>query len=513
MTEPCTGRIWVDWNQDNDFSDAGELAYNPLVTSFGGYTGTITVPATAVTGTTRMRVGSNSAATSPIPPPADACTTVTYGEFEDYGLAISVTPAICMAPASPGATAITSTSATLDWGQAGTPAQWQIKYGSTGFNVSTGGTSVYTTVKPYTLNPPLSPATAYDYYVRAICAPGDTSAWSVVSSFTTANCSPSDITSLSDGDRCGQGTVVLTAAAVAGATIKWYTAAAGGTAVATGNSFTTPSLTASTTYYITASFGTCESDPREAVMAYVYDMPALHLGNDTSICSGDQIVLDAGNPGAEYFWSTGATTQTIQAGTAGTYSVTTTTPEGCAQTEDIQVSVLGAPRVDGLSYITLFQEQAGKVRFTAQNPVHVESYEWNFGDGTAISTAVSPEHVYAAKGNYTATLKVSNKCDADTKSVAVTITGGTGIALPDYQAAAVKLYPNPAHDLLRISSEAPDVQLKHVTVFNLLGGIIYDRIADNREQHSLPVSGWAPGLYSIRILTDKGSVIRKFEVL
>jgi glucose/arabinose dehydrogenase len=36
------------------------------------------------------------------------------------------------------------------------------------------------------------------------------------------------------------------------------------------------------------------------------------------------------------------------------------------------------------------------------------SYNWNFGDGTAASTAANPSHTYTANGNYTATLGVTN---------------------------------------------------------------------------------------------------------
>ncbi len=73
-------RIWVDWNQDLDFSDAGETI-TPSGTPGGGpYTANITPPADAVKGATRMRIrimytGSVS-----------ACSGTTWGEVEDYTL-------------------------------------------------------------------------------------------------------------------------------------------------------------------------------------------------------------------------------------------------------------------------------------------------------------------------------------------------------------------------------------------------------------------------------------------
>lgn len=43
----------------------------------------------------------------------------------------------------------------------------------------------------------------------------------------------------------------------------------------------------------------------------VYDYPLVDLGSDTSICIGESIVLDAGNPGYQHDWSTGEQTQAI----------------------------------------------------------------------------------------------------------------------------------------------------------------------------------------------------------
>ena len=53
--------------------------------------------------------------------------------------------------------------------------------------------------------------------------------------------------SASDVSRCGSGTVTLTA--TSNETIYWYSAASGGT-LATSPSYTTPSLSVSTTYYV-----------------------------------------------------------------------------------------------------------------------------------------------------------------------------------------------------------------------------------------------------------------------
>lgn len=77
-------RVWIDFNQDKDFDDEGELV---LVTpkKLSPWTGTIEIPATANTGTTRMRVRLHDSSSGGNVNP---CGTSTYGQVEDYTIAI-----------------------------------------------------------------------------------------------------------------------------------------------------------------------------------------------------------------------------------------------------------------------------------------------------------------------------------------------------------------------------------------------------------------------------------------
>ncbi|MBK9147064.1 MAG: gliding motility-associated C-terminal domain-containing protein [Flavobacteriales bacterium] len=74
---------------------------------------------------------------------------------------------------------------------------------------------------------------------------------------------------------------------------------------------------------------------------------SVSLGNDTTICQGQPILLDAGNAGASFAWSTGAQTQSISTGEAGNYSVTVSNGY-CAATDAIAIDVAPAP-VNALS--------------------------------------------------------------------------------------------------------------------------------------------------------------------
>ena len=76
-------KIYLDYNQDGDFADAGELLVSGSSSSSGTLSSTFTVPATAKTGPTRLRViMSDNANTT-------ACGSYGYGETEDYTVTIT----------------------------------------------------------------------------------------------------------------------------------------------------------------------------------------------------------------------------------------------------------------------------------------------------------------------------------------------------------------------------------------------------------------------------------------
>lgn len=69
--------IWIDWNQDNDFDDTGEMVFSEM--GIGEFTTEITPPADALQGQTRMRI--RLAYNETLIP---CGSTPTGGEVEDY---------------------------------------------------------------------------------------------------------------------------------------------------------------------------------------------------------------------------------------------------------------------------------------------------------------------------------------------------------------------------------------------------------------------------------------------
>jgi len=104
------------------------------------------------------------------------------------------------------------------------------------------------------------------------------------------------------GSRCGPGTVALRASASTG-TINWYTASSGGSSIATGTTFTTPSLSTTTTYYIEATNGSCTSSPRIAVTAAIINPPTITAGGGGQFCAGSTIDLTSSGTYTTQYWT------------------------------------------------------------------------------------------------------------------------------------------------------------------------------------------------------------------
>lgn len=75
--------VWIDFNKDGDFEDAGETVFNSTASQTTPVTGNFSIPGNAIIGSTRMRVSMKYNAS-----PA-SCESFSYGEVEDYTVNIT----------------------------------------------------------------------------------------------------------------------------------------------------------------------------------------------------------------------------------------------------------------------------------------------------------------------------------------------------------------------------------------------------------------------------------------
>ena len=81
---------------------------------------------------------------------------------------------------------------------------------------------------------------------------------------------------------------------------------------------------------------------RDSVFVDVQELPIVDLGQDTSVCQGSMITLDATNEGATYLWTTGETTATITPPLTGSGSQIEVTVDirGCVTTDNITINTV-----------------------------------------------------------------------------------------------------------------------------------------------------------------------------
>jgi gliding motility-associated-like protein len=117
------------------------------------------------------------------------------------------------------------------------------------------------------------------------------------------------------------------------------------------------------------------------IIVQVYPQPVLNIGNDTAVCPGDSVLLDAGAGLDNYLWSTGSQNETVWAVAPGTYWVQTTTANGCVPRASMTLSDYPAP-VTGLPPDTTLCSGSGKTIDLAAASGFV-SYLWNNGSGSS----------------------------------------------------------------------------------------------------------------------------------
>ncbi|RYU97488.1 Ig-like domain-containing protein [Emticicia agri] len=158
--------------------------------------------------------------------------------------------------------------------------------------------------------------------------------------------------------RCGTGTVTLNAGGCSGGIINWYAASAGGNSLGTGTSFITPSISSSTTYYVSCTVGSCVSASRSSVIVTVTSAPAAPTATNKSRCGSGTVALSAsGCSGGTINWYSAAnggsllgsganfTTPNISANT--TYYVGCTLGNCLSNRLAVTATIIPAPAVPG----------------------------------------------------------------------------------------------------------------------------------------------------------------------
>ena len=244
-------KIWIDFNDNGLFTDAGEQVYFGLSTATNPTTlsGSFVIPLTAAVGSHRMRIGASDTDTG-----VDPCYSSSYASFEDYTITVTLAPTCSGTPVTGTAAAVSGTvcsgnGTTVNLtgqttGVTNIILQWYSSTDGTTFTPISGATSATLSTGALTANT--------SYYCAVTCS---NNSETVNSNTVIITVQDPQITATTPAGRCGTGTVSLGATANAGSSINWFTAATGGSVIGTGTNFITPSIAATTTYYAQAYTG------------------------------------------------------------------------------------------------------------------------------------------------------------------------------------------------------------------------------------------------------------------
>ena len=156
------------------------------------------------------------------------------------------------------------------------------------------------------------------------------------------------------------------------------------------------SVSAAGTYTVTVTDANNCSNSDEIVVT-VNALPAINLGNDTSICAGNSITFNATAAMTTYAWTDASTGSSITASNAGYYAVTITDANGCVNSDAINLGIYSLPTVS----IADAAICAGDV-YTFNAPAGL-SYAWSTAESTqSISNGTA--------GTYSVTVTDANNC-------------------------------------------------------------------------------------------------------
>ncbi|MFC6267254.1 fibronectin type III domain-containing protein [Frigoriflavimonas asaccharolytica] len=380
-----------------------------------------------------------------------------------------------------------STTATISWTAAiPVPTNGYEIYYSTNNTPPTAATipNVTGIVGNSTTISGLNPVSTYFVWVRSACSTIDKSTWSNVASFTTS-CQPPALLTTTGATVCPNGTATLSATADPGATIQWYDGA--GTLLSTGNSFTSPALTTTTTYFATAAIGSNNLPAGKA-----------NYGSGPTSGSGTTnfgLVFDVISPST----LTSVTIYPVSAtNTAGTVIIDIIDGNGNilqSKTENVTGSPAGTPvaHVATLNF-SLLPGTNYKIRprsytgitgllFDPSATAPSGNYGYPFvlpGILTINSSTLTATPTNTARTDlyyYFYDWKVSSQCESAQQSVVATVDAAC-LSTSEVTKNDVKIYPNPFTDVINIS----DVRgLASITVNDVSGRLIKTILKPNEK--------------------------------
>ena len=231
--------------------------------------------------------------------------------------------------------------------------------------------------------------------------------------------------------------------------------------------------------------------------------PTISASGPLIFCQGGSVVITS-SAADSYLWSTGDSTRSITVSSSGNITVTVTNSNQClgvGASNQLSVNAVDVPAA-AFSNNTL---SAPYIYEFSNNSTGATSFSWNFGNGQS-STQQNPDSViFTQNGQFTITLIARNSSGnvvcADTAVSTITVIG-VGIEEITNTADNIQLYPNPAHDHIRLSFDLSHQTEAAIQISDLQGRAIRNFLMDAQGGNnllSIETSELAAGLYLLQL--------------
>ena len=244
------------------------------------------------------------------------------------------------------------------------------------------------------------------------------------------------ITSTTPASRCGEGVVTLNATASSG-TVNWYDTETDGSLLGSGLSFTTPSISVTTIYYVDATDNGCTTATRTAITATVTSGPSITTTTPGSNCGTGAVTLGAtASSGTIYWYAASSGGIGMVTGTSFTTPVIDVTTTYYVDADDgfcfstprtpVTATINTPPSVNAGLGITIC---AGDQAFLSATVSDATGGEWSGGSGdyspgnTSLNMAYTPSatEINAGIATLTLTSTGNGSCPAATDNIIITI--------------------------------------------------------------------------------------------
>ncbi len=267
---------------------------------------------------------------------------------------------------------------------------------------------------------------------------------------------------------------------------------------AIGNFFGTlliPGLNADTTNLIS----TGEKDAFILQFADLCQDFQIDAGNDTLMCPGSSIILNAQGTFDIYQWTPGGyPNNELEVTTPGIYTLTVKDQNGCIARDSVEVRLSQIPTAFAGNDTLI---EAGDLLYLTQSSVNdAEAVHWGTsGDGyffnnELLNTTYSLSYNDVSQGHVILTLTASNICSSTSDSLLVTLP---------IQQDGISFYPNPTSSNVTLVCQE-GLSIVSVTITRQSGEVIANNLQVNDFMFQFDLSPYPPGTYIFHVTKNDG---------